>query len=167
MAYVRKYWVIDEIVKPADANRWEEAFTELFGSATGSVSGDTIIITSTTPPTDPNDYYVDFIAPEDFDSSKSFIIDNVTFPPGSIKDIQQKALISGAWKAGAPIRLRILNGQLFLTGGSAGSSPIHIGNLAPTEPTLMLWLDTTTNVLKYRESAGSVTWITVKGVYTN
>lgn len=166
MAFVKKNWVIDDVVKPEDANRWESALASNDATGTGSVSGGNLVIDSQNPPANLNDYYVDFIAPEDYLVTRPFIINGVNFGAGVVKDIQQKLIPNGAWRAGAPVRIRIVNGSVFLSGG-ASNSGYWVGATPPAadQAEILLWVDTTTGQLKYRTTPGSATWNIVKGVY--
>lgn len=165
MAYDKKIWHIDDIVKPEDAQRWEDQFEKLDTNGTASSGSTTINIISDSPPIDPNDYFIDFIATEDYSTAKSLTLNGKEFTTANIRDIQQNALKNGAWKTGAPIRLRVLGDQVFLAGGGGGSLPFHIGTTAPTDESVLMWFNTSDQLIRFRTVAGSTTWLIARGTY--
>lgn len=164
MTFNKKYWLIDDIVKPEDANRWEDAIAALNANASASISGGNLTITSDNTPASTADYYVEFIAPADYVRTQNLVINGVNYGAGTTRDIQQNFLPNGAWKAGAPIRLRIVGSTLFLQGGGGGSK-ISVSITQPTEAEDLLWMDASTGLLMYRTTAGGA-WIPAKGTYS-
>lgn len=131
MNYDKQYYLIDDVIRPENANRWEDGIADLFAVATCSISGTTITLNSQWSPLNTTDYWIEFVATAAFPNNGVIVANGTTIAAANVLDQQGRKLQAGAWASGAPVRIRILNGRAYLMGGA-----IDISRIDTVESTL-------------------------------
>lgn len=117
MNYAKQQYVVDDVIKPEETNKWEDAIADCFAVATCNTTGNLMTVSSQWAPANMEDYWVEFIADSVYSSSYQVNINGTLV---SMKDLQGEPVDSSTWIIGSPVRLRVIGANAFLQSAGNG-----------------------------------------------